>query len=239
VAIGVFSILVAGAFGLASGAIQLTREVSDFEKRELARMRFLQLCRSTFRELPNTAGFRLIPLEWPARYGKAPGGAGHLQVLQISGHPRAFHLGSELTGMQGPGGSVLLSSRPDGGGGWMIQLHYLDVEETLRFSEQASFEVLESSPLILMRGIRRIEWRFYDAEREEWANVWEDAEKRPRFTELHLRLPTDRQPSRSVFWLPNGQLPPRFASLEHLRSNPGERGELEGLNLNREGISTP
>lgn len=207
VAIGVFGLLVAGAFGLAVGSIELTREVSGFESRELARMRFLQLCRATLRELPGTARFLLLGVS-------APKGGGDTQVLCLAGHPRAFPVGTAGSLAQGGAGILaeltLLSSRPDGAGGQMIQLHHLAGEEAMRFEEKPALEGLMAEPLTLLRGIKLLQWRFYDAKREEWVEEWEEEGLRPRFVELMLQLHGDLRPSRSVFWVPEAHVPADF-----------------------------
>ena len=208
-AIGVFGLLVAGAFGLAAGSIELTREVNGFETRELARMRFLQLCRATFRELPGTARFRLSS-------GEAAGGAGggQSQMLRLSGHPRAFPVGlakasSEALASIMPDLTVL-TARPDGAGGLMLQLYHLAGEEAMRFEEEPSLAGLKGEALNLLRGIRVVRWRFYDAKQEEWLDQWKEEGVRPRFVELTLQLNGDQRPYRSVFWVPEAQLPSDF-----------------------------
>ena len=207
-AIGVFGILIAGAFALAAGSIELSREMSGFENRELAKIRFLELCRATFRELPGTARFRLLE-------GEARGG-GHTQILRLVGHPRAFPVGlaasvGEVSASIMPD-LTILSSRPDGVGGLMIQLYHLSGEEATRFEEEPTLEGLKEEPLTLLRSIRQIRWRFYDAKNEEWLEVWDEDGRRPRFVEVTLQLVGDQRPYRSVFWVPEALLPQDFQS---------------------------
>lgn len=225
VALGVFGILVAGAFGLAAGSIELTREMSEFETRELARMRFLQLCRATFRELPGTARFRLLEVD-------APGSGGASQVLCVSGHPRAFPVGLASVSGESVAGIlpeiVLLSTRPDGAGGLMIRLHHLTGEEAMRFDEDPSLEGLRGEPLSLLRGIRQVKWRFYDVDGEQWVEIWDQEERRPRFAELTLQLHGDQRPYRSVFWLPDAHLPGDF---QPPPAAPGPSGEGPSIEM--------
>lgn len=211
-AIGVFGLLVAGAFGLAAGSIELTREVNGFETRELARMRFLQLCRATFRELPGTARFRLLQMDAPA------GGGAASQLLRLSGHPRAFPVGVAKASAGEAFASIMpdltiLTTRPDGAGGRMLQLYHLAGEDALRFEEEPSMAGLKGEALNLLRGIRVMRWRFYDAKQEEWLDLWKEDNVRPRFVELTLQLNGDQRPYRSVFWVPEAQLPNDFQPL--------------------------
>ncbi len=199
-AIGIFGLLVAGAFGLASGALELTREVGEFEKRELGKNRFIQLCRSTFREVPPSARLRLVELEGGRR--GAP-----VQALRIGGHPRAFPMGAAVGSSTDAARllltSAVLTARPDGSGSWMVQLYHLDNEQSIRFDEAPGFGTLPPDPVTLLRGVSVFFWRFYDPETREWTEFWDNDALRPGFIELNFQLAGDPLTTRSVFWLPS------------------------------------
>lgn len=194
--VAILGLLAAGIFGLASGSIQLTSELGIKSDIQLARQRIVDLCRRNIEALPATASLELRPTPQEL----AP------TEIAFYNHPVAFRFG----GSSLPA-AVVLSSRSDGAGGFMLRVHYLNSEAAVDYQKGANIEQFVENPsLPLIRNIRSFYWEFYDQQTDEWLAEWERNRGRPMFVALNLQMNGEAQPSRYVFWLPPRSRPPQF-----------------------------
>lgn len=196
-AIGILGLLTAGIFGLANGSIELTNELGEKSQSQLSRQRFVEICRRNIENLPATATIELRPTTQ------------ELAATEIAfhNHPVAFRFGGAAT----LPASVVVSSRPDGGGGFMARVHYLEVDDAAEYQNGIEAQNLTESPALnLIRGIHSFRWEFYDTDADEWLTEWDRERGRPSFVALHLRMLGDAVPNRYVFWLPPRSRPPQF-----------------------------
>ncbi|MEO0445890.1 MAG: prepilin-type N-terminal cleavage/methylation domain-containing protein [Verrucomicrobiota bacterium] len=199
-AIAVLSLLIAGAFALASGSMELTEDVAEFEERQVLRMRFLSLCETTFSEIPWHAQLRLDGDSEDSKMG---------QTLFLSDHPAAFPMGVVRVAGRVPEGDwrragSVLTLHPDGAGTWQVRLHSLNQREVtqMQANPRALLVPETAEPLTLVSGVKQCSWRFFDPERERWRQEWPPDGKRPRFVELQFQLVGEPAATRSVFWIP-------------------------------------
>ncbi|MFT5469519.1 MAG: type II secretory pathway pseudopilin PulG [Verrucomicrobiales bacterium] len=196
-AIGVLALLTAGIFGLATGSIELTNELGEQSQVQLARQRLVELCRRNLESLPASAAIEIRP----TTHDFAP------NEIAFHNHPVAFRFGGAVTLPS----TVVLSSRPDGGGGFMIRSHYLEMNDALKYRKGVEVDSLSESPaLALIRGIHSFKWEFYEARTDEWLDEWKLENGRPGFVALNLRMLGEIEASRHVFWLPPRARPPQF-----------------------------
>ncbi len=197
-AIGILSMLSVGIFAVASGAIEVSAEVAEFDVAETTRSRFIQVCRANIEELPPSGDLLLRQ----AGSERLPA----TSELSIGESPLAFSFGAG----EGRAARTVLNLLPDGAGGVMARAYYLDRENAVRYEEGASVQQLEAPWINLVRGIRWLEWRFFVEGQRRWVDTWEEPNIRPKFVELNLQMIGESRPQRTVFWVPPRRVPPQF-----------------------------
>lgn len=187
-AIGVFLLLVAGAFALVASSSQLIEEVTSLQDRESVRQRLVETLRVQFEELPADADLGFSSVESGGRYDT---------YLSFSRAPGAFRFGFEETMLIE---RVLLAAETRSDGFLRVGLYFLDDEDSRR-AAQGDFDAISGPYVELIPRVRRFSWRFLDAETGEWMGTLEGGFPHS-FLELELALPGDEEAQRLVFWHP-------------------------------------
>jgi prepilin-type N-terminal cleavage/methylation domain-containing protein len=188
VSIAVLAILAIGIFSLTTGSAELMDELQQFQDREARKRRFVELCRDNFEGLPSAAR---IEFDYKDR-------GGHYDTyLSFYDAPAAFGFG----GMRPDVKRVILAAEVESSGFARSVLYFLNAEEDRQYLRQG-LDSLRLRPVVLLRRLKQITWRFYDPRSEKWREVLEDGDAQPTLVELTMAMDGDAEPLRSVFWAP-------------------------------------
>lgn len=210
--------VIAGVFGVASGAFELNAEVGQRQEREMTRQAFVELCRRNFLGYSGQGRLSL-------RVEEAANESYHT-YLELEGDPLAFAFGP------GAGGArrVVLYAEEEAGGKGLLEvgLRYYG-EESIRAGAggggDGAGEAETVLPLLSEVGV--FELRLWDAAAGNWVNRWEPGRGRPGMVEMILGF-ADEAPRRHVFWLPPAIAPGAMPVLES-GGQPASSGTLEGM----------
>jgi prepilin-type N-terminal cleavage/methylation domain-containing protein len=188
ISIGVLAILAIGIFALTTGSAELMDELQQFQDREARKRRFVELCRDNFENLPSAAR---IEFDYRDR-------GGHYDTyLSFFDAPAAFSFG----GMRPDVKRVILAAEVENSGFARSVLYFLDAEQDRQFVRQG-LDSLRLKPVVLLRRLKQITWRFYEPRTQKWREVLERGDAQPTLVELTLAMDGDAEPLRSVFWAP-------------------------------------
>jgi len=143
----------------------------------------IEVCRKTFSNLDGRSFLT-------ASVKPAPGG-GYVQEIRVENGPLAF-------AWQGNGsetGVTTISPRPQANGLLAFCLrHELDQTDLQRpeITEPAKW-------FVLVRDLKKMEWRFFDSRSATWRKEWEEGAFRPSLIELIIHSPASPEEVRVVF----------------------------------------
>lgn len=191
-AIGLMGMLALGIYTLASGSIELSAEMVEYQNDEAVRRRFIELCRSNIESLP---GHSRVQLETVASGGY------YTTYLSMVEHPAAFAFASASSRFDIH--RVVLVSEVASSGFLTVRVHYLDAEADQAWRQGNIKGALEIGQSIrLLDRLRRADWRFYEPRQRLWFETWKESQGRPAMAELTLEMEGDPGPERLVFFVP-------------------------------------
>jgi len=189
-AMGLMGILATGIYALASGSVQLSAELVEYQDDEAIRRRFIELCRANIESLP---GHSRIELE------TAENGRYYTTYLSLIEHPSAFAFANSRFDVK----RVVLASEVASSGFLDVRLHYLDTDADLAWQQGNTGKALDlSQDIRLLDRLRQAGWRFYEPRQQLWFDRWEENQGRPGMVELTLEFEGDPGPERLVFFVP-------------------------------------
>ncbi len=144
----------------------------------------IEICRENFATLDGRAQFT-------ATVKPAPGG-GYVQELRIENGPLAF-------AWQGTGtetGITTVSPRPQANG---LLAFCLLHEPDAYSSEDEKKPVPKPKWFVLVRDLKKLEWRFFDPRSATWRKEWQEGGVRPSIVELVIQSPASPDETRVVF----------------------------------------
>ena len=188
IALGAFSLLIGGIYGITAATLDLTDGITLAEDRAQVRQNFLEYVRRSLRNLPGDSQLRLSVRQASGMY---------VPTLNISGGGSCLTPGRVLP----PNYSVDLFAETMPGGYLRVGIRVLDARQTQEVlaGRQVRYN-RDQVVLPLLEKVSRFEWRVLDLQQNRWINQWNQPQ-RPILDELNLRL-DDGFESRSVFWLP-------------------------------------
>lgn len=208
-ALTLMAILTGGMFTLMQTSLEAAHELQIQERHSQSFTGFIELLRRTLRNLPATASIEGGMFQETA-------GVYRPKVI-FREAPQAFSWGENSLFL----GETILSSQPQLGGLFTLGL-YRATDTENRF--QTDNPEARQRWLPLLKDLRKIQWRFYDARAGLWQEEWRDLNARPALLELNLLLPGESTISRTVFWLP---------PLARSNQNQGDGNQGGGQNQNR------
>ncbi len=152
----VLVLLVSGLFAIVGGTTQLADEMSRAHERDARRHSFAEFCARMLRTLPGSAQVRLRVKQEGNHY---------LGELALKNAPSPI-------GSMGANGMTLLRTEqaPDGYLRVVLEMIPSDESEGGRLGKG---EATKQS-IILLEGVAKCEWRFFNPVSREWEPVWND-----------------------------------------------------------------
>jgi prepilin-type N-terminal cleavage/methylation domain-containing protein len=188
IALAMFSLLIAGIYGISAGALELADGITLAQDRSLVRQNFLEFLRRSLRNLPGDSQLRLSVRQAAGSY---------LPTFNISGGGSCLTPGRVLP----PSFSVDLFADTMPGGYLRVGIRVLDAKQTEAMLAGRPYRMNRDQVVLpLLENVSRFEWRVWDVQQARWVNQWKQ-QNRPILAELLLRL-DDGLETRSVFWLP-------------------------------------
>lgn len=236
-ALTILALLTGSVYSLLRQAVQAAADLQDSDRSDLATLRFIELCRSTLETLPAEATLSLATAEE----------TGTAAEFTISSAPEAFSVGPNPVSDS----DLILSLRlvdadADSAAAESVYQVAISREEFAPLVKEGDFQVRRTSEdeffqpdeqgrywLPLLRGIRGLDWRFWNEDDQLWEDDWTEAPSRPSLLEMQLWPENRPAPLRVVFALP----PAEVASAATEQSAPaGTEGSGTG---NSAGSSDP
>jgi type II secretory pathway pseudopilin PulG len=190
--VAVFVLLVTSAFSLVGATAELMTEVSEAQNAASRRQRFVESCRLAFESLNARSSVEFHYFD--------RGGGRYDTYLALANAPEAFDFGvnsrDEIT-------RVALAAEIQPSGFIRCGVYYmtdLDFEE----ARKNDFLRNEAAYVELIPRMRRLTWRFYDAQAQEWKDTL-DGSIRSNLLEMTFQIEGGTPPLRSVFWHVNGE----------------------------------
>ncbi|HEX8371356.1 MAG TPA: prepilin-type N-terminal cleavage/methylation domain-containing protein [Chthoniobacterales bacterium] len=144
----------------------------------------VEICRETFATLDGRAQFTAAV--------KPSTGGGYAQELRVENGPLAF-------AWQGSGaetGVTMVAPRPQANG---LLAFCLLHEREIDPKEQEKAPPPKPKWFVLVRDLKKLEWRFFDPRSNAWRKEWEEATVRPSLVELIIQSPASPEELRLVF----------------------------------------
>lgn len=152
----VLVLLVSGIFGIVGGTTQLTDEMSRAHERDARRHSFAEFCSRMLRNLPGGAQVRLRVKQEGNHY---------LGEIGLKNAPSPI-------GSLGANGITLLRTEQMTDGYLRVILEMFSHDESAG-GGLANKEATKQS-IILLEGVAKCEWRFYNPLSREWEPVWNE-----------------------------------------------------------------
>lgn len=188
-AMALMSFVIGGVYGIANGAMELGRSMSENRIHETRITNFVTAWREYLENLPPET--RITVGEKPSRkFGK-----GSL-LVENGSVPFAWTQNVRLAEAVEFKLERSLSNRN------AMTLHVLHLEQKERAAAADDYAVLADLPLL--ENLRRFEWQFYDAEEDEWVTLWEDRPAPPLYLRLTFGFITEARDYSYVFWISGG-----------------------------------
>ena len=143
----------------------------------------VEICRETFATLDGRAQFTSSV--------KPATGGGYVQEIRIENAPLAF-------AWQGSGteqGATTISPRPQANG----LLGFCLLHEPDEDTDENGKPLPKPKWFVLVRDLKKMEWRFFDPRAAVWRKEWEEGGVRPSMVELVIQSPAHPDETRVVF----------------------------------------
>lgn len=179
----ILGLLAAVLFALVESTLGAASQLSIKQAQTQELNGLIEICRETFVTLDGRSQFTSSV--------KPASGGGYTQELRIENGPLAFAW--QGTGLEK--GTTTVSPRPQANGLLAFcLLHEITVDP------------VDGAPLppkpkwfVLVRDIKKLEWRFFDPRSAVWRKEWEEGGFRPSMVELVLQSPANPDETRFVF----------------------------------------
>jgi len=240
VAMAIFGLIAGTVLSVLWQAGSAAGEIRDLDRRDEEQARFAALLRESIEGLPPGAGLSILPAE------ESPSG---YHELRFENTPTAFVFGKTV----GSAEEVILALRPGatlptGEPSFDLALSRSDFapEDTdgsgmaLRLSGD---DLLDADShgrywLPILTGLRTASWRYWNSEREEWLERWDETERLPSLLEFTVEDSGGSLPLALVYRVPDRLVDPEAAeaaataaqsstasSTSTVQEGRGERGE--------------
>ncbi len=188
-AMALMTFVIGGVYGIANGAMELGRSMSENRIHETRITNFVTAWREYLENLPPET--RITVGEKPSRkFGK-----GSL-LVENGTVPFAWTQAVRLA----PAVEFKLQRSPANRN--VMNLHVLHLKPKKRAASADDYEVLADLPLL--ENLRRFEWQFYDADEDEWVTLWEDRPSPPLYLRLTFGFATEPRDYSYIFWISGG-----------------------------------
>jgi len=183
-AMGILVLLAGALYAMVDASVTGTSELEARENRLQEEGGILALLRKTFKAMPATALFeaRMVPQ-----------GGKFFPELLFRNCPGFFKQGD---GINTPVATILGVQQQVGG---LVNLGMLQ-DSADGINSYWGGGTARHSWLVLMPGLREVQWRFYDPRTRIWTGDWKEPAFHPLFAELSLT--TEEGTGRYVFWIP-------------------------------------
>lgn len=177
----ILALLAGVLFTLVQSTLEAATELNIRQGQSQEFNGLLEVCRKTFQTLDSKA-------EFTAKVVPAKGG-GYVQQLSIVNAPLAF-------AWQGSGseeGITLMAPRPQANGLLAFCLQHQSGDlQTNQMNEPTKW-------FVLVRDLKKLEWRFYDSRSNQWRKEWQETAFRPSLVELIINSNATGDDERIVF----------------------------------------
>ena len=187
--LGLISLLIGGIYAIATASLQMSNSVVENQGREMHLHSFIQVLRRNIEGLPGNGKLSMEPPEGLGGYYESE--------LVLRDYPLAFSWASVAAGST----KVILTTEKAPLGGHQFRVRYLNEEEA-EAHDSGSLGRDEGIDLVLIDGIRAVQWLFYNQQTDEWEEDWVRPNQRPSMVELQIAFYDDSAPIRTVFWTP-------------------------------------
>ncbi len=144
----------------------------------------IEICRETFATLDGRS--QLTSSVKPAQ------GGGYAQELRVEDGPLVF----SWRGAGTETGITTISPRPQANGLLAFcLLHEPDADSLIDGTEKLE----KPKWFVLMRDLKKLEWRFFDSRSNAWRKEWEEGGFRPSMIEMVIQSPANSEETRVVF----------------------------------------
>jgi prepilin-type N-terminal cleavage/methylation domain-containing protein len=188
-AMALMTFVIGGVYGIANGAMELGKSMSDNRVHETRITNFVTAWRDYLENLPPET--RITVGEKPSRKF----GRGSL-LIENGTVPFAW------TPMVRLAPAVEFKLERSATNRNAMNLHVLHLETKERATAGDEYEVLADLPLL--ENLRRFEWEFYDVEEDDWVTLWEDRPTPPLYLRLKFGFITEARDYSYVFWISGG-----------------------------------
>lgn len=188
-AMALMTFVIGGVYGIANGAMELGRSMSENRVHETRITNFVTAWRDYLENLPPET--RITVGEKPSRKF----GRGSL-LIENGTVPFAWTQAVRLS----PAVEFKLERSQSNRNA--LDLHVMHLQRKERPTGPDDYYVLADLPLL--EGLRRFEWEFYDAQEKEWVTLWEDRPSPPLYLRLTFGFITEPRDYSYVFWISGG-----------------------------------
>jgi hypothetical protein len=196
-AMALMMFVVGGVYGIANGAMELGKSMSDNRIHETRITNFVSSWRDYLENLP--PGAKLTVGEKPSRKF----GRGSL-LIENGTVPYAWNPAVRLS----PAVEFKLERSENVRNA--LDLHVVHLHRNERPTANDDYKVVADLPLL--EGLREFKWEFYDAQEEKWVTLWEDQPTPPLFLRLKFGFITESRSYEYTFWISGGN---------HINETPG------------------
>jgi type II secretory pathway pseudopilin PulG len=189
-ALAILIFLFGGVYGIANGALTLSRSSNEARTQELRLSNLDAMLRAAFEDLATSTQFQLEAVE-------------DARQLTLMCEQGSCPLTWQNKGT--PADRLALRLEPDPGKRGTKRL-VIEHWQTL-----PSGQVQSIGKLPLLGGLSEVNWRLFDAQSDQWEDNWPLQKGRPLLAELTIATDNQPGPQRMVFWIPS-YAPPQAAA---------------------------
>jgi hypothetical protein len=191
VAMAIMMTVIGGVYGIANGALQLGKVMSDARIHDTRITNFVTAWREYLETLPPQTTISV------AQKAQRKFGRGSL-LFENGPAPFAWSRTVKLC----PAVEFKLVPAKDSAHSTTLWVRHLDKPK--RATSADDYEVIAELPLL--EGLREFTWEFYNAEKKKWVTLWEDQPGPPLFLRLKFSFVTEprNKAYEYVFWFSGG-----------------------------------
>lgn len=201
-AVAITGLVMAGVYAVARAAVSMSDEIVESQEQAMTTQSFVDLLRRNFEQMPGNGQVQLVVTD------AGPGGATLTDVV-LGEYPLAFSWAGVEAGAQ----TVILRTERDPRGALQARVLYLTEEQAQDYENNQLREEMVAS-IVLLDGIRYMQWHFWDDRMEEWTDSWlrqKYGTRRPSLVNLYLQFFDGGPGQNIVFWIPTVAPPETFA----------------------------
>ena len=188
-AMALITFVIGGVYGIANGAMELGKSMSDSRIHETRVTNFVTAWREYLETLPPET--RITVGEKPSRKF----GRGSL-LIENGTVPFAW---TPVVRLSPAVEFKVVRSETDRNA---LDLHVVHLYRNERPKSADDYKVIADLPLL--EGLSSFTWEFFDAKEEEWVTLWEDKPAPPLFLKLKFGFVREPREYEYVFWISGG-----------------------------------